>query len=117
MTKLRQKKVFNVILIDSVYRKDESYYPKVFLEKYNSNDSCNVDSDEEYFDDSDNSHEKIPMKKIPMKEIRIKKIECIDLFLEETSNLTSIHPKMHEIFVSQPFQENVFWKNFPLPKI
>ena len=31
-----QKKAFNVILIVSVYRKDENFYPKVFLEKYNS---------------------------------------------------------------------------------
>ena len=28
-----KKKSFNVILIDSVCRKDENYYPKVFLEK------------------------------------------------------------------------------------
>ena len=28
-----KKKAFNVILIDSVCRKDENYYPKVFLEK------------------------------------------------------------------------------------
>ena len=27
----------SVILIDSVYRKDEIYYPKLFLEKYNFN--------------------------------------------------------------------------------
>ena len=46
-------------MIDSVYRKDENYYPKVFLEKYNSNNSYSVDSDEEYFDDSDDSYEKI----------------------------------------------------------
>ena len=25
-----------VILINSAYRKDENYYPKVFLEKYNN---------------------------------------------------------------------------------
>ena len=28
-----------VILIDSVYRKDENYYPKVFLEKSNFSDN------------------------------------------------------------------------------
>ena len=52
---------------DSVYRKDENYYPKVFLEKYifnkdikiYSNNSYYVDSDEEYYDK-----------------------KCIDLFLE-----------------------------------
>ena len=64
-----QKKAFNVILIDSVYRKDENYYPKVILEKYNYNGSYNVDSDEEYSDDCDDSYEKIPMKKIPTKKI------------------------------------------------
>ena len=58
-------------------------FPKVFLEKYNFNDSieiysdsCIIDSDEEYSDDSDeeNSDEKI----------QTKKTECINLFLEET---------------------------------
>ena len=34
---------------------------------------CNVDSDEENFDDSDDSHEKIQMKKIPTKKIQMKK--------------------------------------------
>ena len=66
-----------MILIDSVYIKDENYYPKVFLEKYNLieeleiyfYDSYNVGYDEEYFDDSnsDDSDEKILMKKIQMK--------------------------------------------------
>ena len=55
----------------------------MFLEKYNFNDSieiysdsCIIDTDEEYSDDSDeeNSDEKI----------QTKKIECINLFLEET---------------------------------
>ena len=53
--KSTQQKAFNLILIDSVYRKDENYHPKVLLEKFDSNDSHNVDSDEEYFDDSDDS--------------------------------------------------------------
>ena len=35
-----------VILIDSVYRKDEKYYPKVFLDQ-------NYVFLQEYFDDSD----------------------------------------------------------------
>ena len=43
------------------------------------------------------------MNKIRTKKIRMKKIKCIDLFLEKTSDLTSIHPEMHEISVSQPF--------------
>ena len=61
-------------MIDFVCRKDRNYYPKVFLEKYNfndkikiySDDSYNVDSNEECTDDSDeeNSDEKIQMKKI-----------------------------------------------------
>ena len=97
-------------MADSVCRKDENYCPKVFLEKCNSNDCYNVDSDEEYFDDSADSYEKIPMKKIATKKIRVKKIKCIDLFLEETSDLTSIHSKMHEIFVFQLFQEKSFFE-------
>ena len=40
--KSTQKKAFNVILTVSVYKKDENYYSKVFLEKYNFNDSYNV---------------------------------------------------------------------------
>ena len=55
----------------------------MFFDKYNfnneieiySDDSYNIDSDEEYFDDSDGSDEKIPMKKI-----QIKKIKCIIRF-------------------------------------
>ena len=43
-----------VILIDSVYRNNENYYPKVFLEKYNSIEDIAI-----YFDE-----------------------ECINLFLE-----------------------------------
>ena len=37
----------------------------MFLEKYNSNDSCSVDSD-----DSDHSYEKVPIKKIQMKKMK-----------------------------------------------
>ena len=61
-----------VILIDSVYRKDETYYPKVFLENYNFNDYIEIYCDEKY---SDNSDEKI----------QINKIKCIYLYLEKTS--------------------------------
>ena len=43
--KSTQNKAFHVILIDSVYKKYENYYPKVFLEKYDFNDSFNVDID------------------------------------------------------------------------
>ena len=89
-------------MIDSVYRKDKKYYPKVFLEKYNFNDdieiypddSCNVDSGKEYFDDSDDSDKKMSVKKIQAKKIQMKKIKCINLFLEKTSDLISSHPKM-----------------------
>ena len=45
-------KVFNVILIDSVYRKDENYYSKMIFEKNDFNGS-----DEEYFDNSDDSYD------------------------------------------------------------
>ena len=57
-------------MIDSIYRKDENYYPKVFWESYNFNDYVKIYSDEEYSDDSDNK-------------IQISKIKCIDLYLEK----------------------------------
>ena len=57
-------------MIDSIYRKDENYYPKVFWESYNFNDYVEIYSDEEYSDDSDNK-------------IQISKIKCIDLYLEK----------------------------------
>ena len=43
-----------IILIDSIYRKDENYYPKVFLEKYYfiegiENWCSNID--EKYYDE------------------------------------------------------------------
>ena len=62
-----QKKDFNATLIDSVYRKDKDHYSKVFLEKYNFNDSCIIDSG------SDDTYEKIPMKRISLKKIEMKK--------------------------------------------
>ena len=76
-------------MIDLVY-KDENYYPKAFFEKYNFNgkieihchDSYNVDSDEEYSDDSDDYDEKNPMKKIQME-----KIKCINLSLKKNKLL------------------------------
>ena len=43
-----------VILIDSIYRKDENYYPKVFLEKYYFIEDIEIycsNSDEEYYDE------------------------------------------------------------------
>ena len=51
-----------VILIDSIYRKDENYYPKVFLEKYYFVEDIEIyfsNSNEEYYDE-----------------------ECINLFLK-----------------------------------
>ena len=51
-----------------VYKKDENYYPKVCVEKYNSNNSYNVDSDEEYFDNSYDLYENAT-KKIQINEI------------------------------------------------
>ena len=51
-----------VILIDSIYRKDENYYPKVFLVKYYFIEDIEIlcsNSDEEYYDE-----------------------ECINLFLK-----------------------------------
>ena len=98
-------------MIDSVYREDENYYPKVFLEKYNFNDdieiypdnSHNGDSHEEYSDDSDDSVEENKMNKILMK-----KVKCIDIFSEKTSILISRHPEMHEVFISQSYQDKTF---------
>ena len=51
-----------IILIDSIYRKYENYYPKVFLEKYYFIEDIEIfcsNSDEEYYDE-----------------------ECMNLFLE-----------------------------------
>ena len=98
-------------MIDSVYRKDENYYPKVFLEKYNFNDdieiypdnSYNGDSHEEYSDDSDDSVEENKMNKILMN-----KVKCIDIFSEKTSILISRHPEMHGVFISQSYQDKTF---------
>ena len=59
-------------MIDSIYRKDEDYYPKVFVESYNFNDYVEIYSNEEY---SVNSDEKI----------QINEIKCIYFYLEKTS--------------------------------
>ena len=40
-------------MIDSVYRKVENYYLKVFLEKYNFNESIEIYSNYSYYVDSD----------------------------------------------------------------
>ena len=60
------------ILIDAVYRRDENFYLKVFLENYNFNGYIEFYSNEEYSDGSDEN-------------IQINKIKCIDLYLEKTS--------------------------------
>ena len=78
-------------MIDSIYKKDGNYYPKVFLEIYNFNDDIEIYADEENSDDSDDSDKKIEMNKILMK-----KIKCIDLNLEKTSKLISSLPEMWE---------------------
>ena len=38
-----------VILIDSVYKENENYYPKVFLEKYNFNKDIEIFSNNSYY--------------------------------------------------------------------
>lgn len=86
-----------VILIDSVCRKDKTYYHQVLLEKYDFNDDTEIYSDEKYSHHSDDSDEEIQMNKIPTKKIQIKKIKCIHLFLEKTCDLISIHPEMSEM--------------------
>ena len=68
-----------MILTDSVYIKDKSYSPQVFLEKYKcvvrKKRSCFITDDIEiYSDDSDDSDEKT----------QIKTIKCINLHLKET---------------------------------
>ena len=80
--------------MNSVYRKDENCYPKLFLERNNSNNYYHVNSEEEYFG-SDDPYKKIQMKKTPRKKIRIKKIKCTDSFLEEASSLIGIHCVTH----------------------
>ena len=57
-SKTRTKECFQcfytpVIVIDSVYRKVENYYLKVFLEKYNFNESIEIYSNYYYYVDSD----------------------------------------------------------------
>ena len=56
-------------------------------------DSYNVDSDEKCFDGSDDSDEEHFDKKL-----QIKKAEYINLFLDKTSNIISIHPEMQNFF-------------------
>ena len=93
-----------VILIDSVYRKDKNYYPKLLLEKYNSiiietkmsnfdndieiysDESYNVDSDREYSDDTGDSDKENSNGKIQMK-----KIKCINLLLEKVIKIWWIY--------------------------
>ena len=77
-----------VILIDSVYRKDENYCPKGFLEKYNFNDDIEICSDESYNVDSDDSEKKFPVMKI-----QIKKIKVMNLLLEKAIDLSAFIPK------------------------
>ena len=47
-------------MVDSVYKKNENYYPRVFLEKYDFNKDVDIYSDNSYYVDSDeeNYHEK-----------------------------------------------------------
>ena len=55
-----------IVLVDSVYRKDENCYPKMFLEKYYCIEDMEIfcsNSDEEYYDE-----------------------ECINLFSETYKN-------------------------------
>ena len=93
-----------VILIDSVYRKDKNYYPKLLLEKYNSiiietkmsnfdndieiysDESYNVDSDREYSDGTGDSDKENSNGKIQIKEIK-----CINLLLEKVIKIWWIY--------------------------
>ena len=62
-----------VILIDSIYRKDEKLYNNDYIEIY---------FDVEYSDDTDD----------PNKQVR--KVKCIDLYLRKQKKLISSHPKI-----------------------
>ena len=90
----------SVILIDSVYRKDKSYYPQVFLEEYKyavkekkfiindiempSDDSDKEDSGEENSDE-ERSDETILMKKIIKYSFFLEKTRpLLDLLLESS---------------------------------
>ena len=57
-------------MINSVYREDENYFPKAFLEIYNFN--CDI----EYCNEK-----------------KIERNKCIDLCLEKAGKLISSHPK------------------------
>ena len=82
-------------MIDSVYRKDENYYLKVFLENYNLitieekmsifNDNIGISSNyfyEQFSDDSEDSDEDNSDRKIQMKKIR-----CTNLFKKKTRKM------------------------------
>ena len=60
-------------MTDSVYRKDENYYPQVFFKK------TTIHSD----DSNDSSDSNDSNKKISMKEIQMKKIKYINLYLQK----------------------------------
>ena len=102
----RQRKAFNVfctqiILTDSVYRKDENYYFKVFLEKCNIKNKIKIYFDDSYNVDSGNSDEKITTKKIQTKEIWMEKIECT----KNTGELMGLHPKKLKITLFRKIKE------------
>ena len=95
-----------VLLIDSVYIKDESYYPKDFLEKYNIitiaekmsifNEDIEIyvnDSDEQYCTDSDDSDEQNFDRKIQMKN------SCINF---------SLYKSVVQIYLRKK-QEKIWW--------
>ena len=63
-----------VILIDFVCRKDENYYPKVFLEKHNFNEKIKIYSDDSYNVDLMKNILMILVKKILMKKSKWRKL-------------------------------------------
>ena len=102
----------SVILIDSVYRKDKSYYPQVFLEEYKyavkekkfiindiempSDDSDKEDSGEKNSDE-ERSDETILMKKI---------IKYSFFFRKNKTFVRFVARKFH----SQKYQKNIFYQ-------
>ena len=90
-------------MIDSIYRKDENYYPKVFLGKYYFIEDIEIycsNSDAEYYDE-----------------------ECINLFLKTLKKSEiSISPKYKKIFKSRLFlffelEYKEFFSGFLFPEI
>ena len=83
-----------VILVDSIYRKDEKLYNNDYIEIY---------FDVEYSDDSDGPNEKV------------RNVKCIDLYLRKQKNWSAVIPKCRSTFLEgyKKFLFFGFWKLLP----